>query len=107
MAGNEVSRFNLRQRRRNDFALIASHKATCMELTARGRIYRRWDIAFKDNSFLCKAVRVGRRNGRKQRYRVRVARIVKDNVRGRNLHHVAEIHNADTVGNITNDRKVM
>ena len=51
--------------------------------------------------------RIGLRCGRQQRLRVRVHRLVVEELSGPDLHHLAEVHHGDHVGDVAHDRQVV
>ena len=50
---------------------------------------------------------VGQGNGGQKGSRIRMQGILKELVRIRQLHHLAEVHNTDTVGEVLNDGQVV
>ena len=82
----------------NMLALFSGMGAAGMEPAALGRIGRRRNVAFQlDPLGLGRRIRIG--NGREQGLGVGMQRILEDVLLGAELHHSAQIHNADLVGN--------
>ena len=62
MASHEVSGLDLGKRRRDTFALVASHVASRMEFASGRRLYRAGYVSFKNYTFLFKALHIRCRN---------------------------------------------
>ena len=99
--------FDLGQRRRHAFALVARHIASGVELAPLGRADGARDVALQQDAFLLQTLRIGRRDGREKRDRVGMARIAEGRFGVRELDDVPEVHHADPVGNVPDDRKVV
>ena len=78
-----------------------------MEFASGRRLNRARNISFKDDSFLSQTIRIGGRNGREKCHSIGMTRIRKDLVSFGNFNQVSEVHNADSVGNIANNGKVV
>ncbi len=52
-------------------------------------------------------VRIGHRHGRQQRLRVRMVRLTVERLPVRNLDHLAQVHNGNTIGDVLHDREVV
>lgn len=79
-------------------------RAARVEFASLRRIDRAGDVAFQ-NAQLTVFLHIRGRNRSHQRFRVRVQRMVKQLLRVRQLDHVAQIHDADAVGNVLGRRK--
>ena len=77
-----------------------------MEFTTAGRIYRRGNIPFQNNTVhLHVWIRHG--NCREQRLGIRVQSVAKDLLLRAELYHTAQVHNAHLIGNMLDDGKVV
>ena len=80
--------------------------AACVEFTALGRICGRRNIAVQyDSVHLYVGIGVG--HGGKQRLRVRMQGIIENAVFIAEFHHRPEVHYADAVGNVLDDRQIV
>ena len=98
-------RRNLFPLRHNLTANFRAIVTSCVEFAALRRVDRTGNIAFQ-NMKLAVALANGRNSGN-ECLRIRMHRMVKDFLRRRKLNHIAQIHDADSVGNILYNRKVM
>ena len=77
-----------------------------MELTALGRICGRRNGALEHNPVSMR-IGIGHRNCREQRLGIGMQRMVEDILRCTVFHQIAQIHNANRVGNMLYHGKVM
>jgi hypothetical protein len=103
VTSDEMSGFYLYQRRLNALALIASHKASGVELTSIRGTNGAGDVTLKDDTLLVQIIGVCGRNGGKERDGVRMARILEYLLGGSKLDYVTKIHNGNSIRNVTND----
>ena len=69
---------------------------------------RTWHIALQNDPVTVSGrFRIRNRNCGKQGQRVRMNRMIHQLVRVRNLHHVSQVHNRNTVGDMLYNQKVM
>ena len=90
---------HLDQRRHDLVAAVHFREAAAGEAAARRRVDGRGHVAFQDDALLLGGG-VDRRDGRQQRLRVRRQRIGVQRLLGGDLHHLAQIHDAYTVGHV-------
>ena len=89
--------------RRHGFTLFCGIGASSMKTAAGRRIYRAGDIAFQNDPVRTVPL-ANLRNGRQERFGVRMLRIVKDILLGADLHNFTEVHNCDPVTNMLDHR---
>ena len=77
-----------------------------MEFTSLRRIDRTWNVTFQNNCFLF-FVHICRRNCRKQSFCIWMIWMFKQFFCCRKLHHIPQIHNANTVTDIFDNAQVM
>ena len=106
MAGDEMVRPDLFPRRDDLRADLCAVLAARVEFAALRRVDRAGDIAFEDGELL-RADGIRRRDGVEQGLGVRMDRVVEDLVGLRQLDHVAEVHDADAVGDVLDDGQVV
>ena len=106
VAGDEMVRPDLFPRRDDLRADLCAVLAARVEFAALRRVDRAGDIAFEDGELL-RADGIRRRDGVEQGLGVRMDRVVEDLVGLRQLDHVAEVHDADAVGDVLDDGQVV
>ena len=87
-------------------ASFRTMRAACMELAARRRIRGRRNRSLKDDP-LHLVIRIGNGDSREKSLRVRMKRIVEDVLRLSVFDEASEVHDADVVRNVLNDRKIV
>ena len=108
MAGHEMPRRGLLEGRRALAALVAGQRAAAGERAALGLVDRAGHVALDDLALLLRLqLRVGNRHGGKQRLRIRVQRVGVELVARRQLHHAAQIHHRDAVGDVFDDVQIV
>ena len=106
MASRKVTGFVFSIRRSNVFANFFCNGATRMKFTSERRIGRRRNIAVQhDPLHFNVGVRVGHCG--KERLCIRMQRIFKYIRLVPELHHRTEVHNADLIGDMFNDGKIV
>ena len=95
------------QRWSNAAAFLTSHEATRMEFTTMRRSDRTGDIAFQNDPLFAQTFNIRCRDRREKSNGVRMSRIFKYRFRIRKLNDISKIHDANTIGNITNDGQVV
>ena len=80
--------------------------ATGVELTTGRRVNGAGNIPAQNNTVHLH-IGVGNGYGGEQRFRVRMHRILENILRRTVLHHTAQIHNPDIIGNMFNDGQVV
>ena len=102
----QVARRHFLPLRHGVLADFRAVRAARVEFASLRRIDRAGDVAFQ-NAQLTVFLHIRGRNRSHQRFRVRVQRMVKQLLRVRQLDHVAQIHDADAVGNVLDDGKIV
>ena len=106
MAGGEVALLVLLVLRHHVLADLLGVGATGVETATLGRVGRRGKVATQGDALhLLGGVRVGHRG--KQRLGLGVQGIGEDGLLGAELHHTAQVHNADLVGDELDHRQVV
>ena len=106
VAGNEVIGTDFLEVGLDLGADLGAVLAASMELTALGRLDGAGDIAFQDFGVLV-GILIGGGDGVQQSLGVGMEGMCEDLVGIAQLNHVAQVHNADTVGDVLNDRQVV
>ena len=106
VAGDEVARRHFLPFRHGVLADFGAVRAARVEFAALRRVDRAGDIAFQ-NPQLAVLLHVRGRNRGHQRLGVRVQRVIKQLLRVRQFDHVAQIHDADSVGNVLDNGKIV
>src|SRR5436305_10646099 len=97
-AGREVVRLNLRERRHDLFARLNRPGAARVEPTALRRVYRRGNVALKDDALARRLDDgVGDGDGGDERLRVRHQGVAGDDLRVGQLDQLAEVHDGHAV----------
>ena len=108
MTGHKVPRRSLFEYRRALAALVAGHRAAAGECADPGFVNWAGHVALDDLALLLRLqLRIGDRHGGKQRLRVRVQRMGVQFVARRQLHHAAQIHHRDAVGDVFDDVQIV
>ena len=94
MARDEVIRLYFDPIGHRVLALFSAIAAARVEFAARRRVDRTRNVALEDRQFLI-LIGIRGRDRRDQCLRIRVNRAAEDVLRMRQLHHIAQIHNAD------------
>src|SRR5262245_19417929 len=77
-----------------------------MEPAARGRIDRTRHVALEQDALALEG-RIGNRNRRQERFRIRVLGVGVELLGGRDLHDLAEVHHGDARADVLDDREVV
>ena len=106
MAGNKVIGSQLTEFGCNIFADLRAILASGVELAPLRRFHRTGNVTLQHHQ-LAVIIDVGGGNGGKQSLGVGMHGMIKQLLRIAQLHHVAEIHNANTVGDVFDNRKIV
>lgn len=87
-------------------ALLTRIRAAGSEPAARLGVDRRSNFTFQQDAFLL-VMNIHSKNSRQQRLGIRVKRILKQFIRRTGFNHRPQIHNADVIRNMADDRQIM